>query len=141
MESVNDMIRFGTSILDLYTPTIEGRVYTREAVQKALEDAVVKEKLETGLFPVLYRDNLETGVDEYGNVDLRKVVGKVDRLVITNDDKLYAYGMFFNPDMEKRFNELEFTPIGVGNLTLNKEGNAIVSEYELIAVSVSPKGK
>lgn len=141
MESVNDTIRFGTSILDLYTPTINGRVYTREVVQKALEDAVVKEKLETGLFPVVCSDSLETYLEEYNNIDLRKVVGRVDRLVLTNDDKLYAYGVFFNPDMAKRFNELEFTPIGVGNLTLNEKGNAIVSEYELIAVSVSPKGE
>lgn len=141
MESVNDTIRFGTSILDLYTPTINGRVYTREVVQKALDDEVVKEKLKVGLFPVVYHDSLETGVDEYNNVDLRKVVGKVDRLVIANDDKLYAYGMFFNTEFEKRFTELEFTPIGVGNLTHDKDGNAIVSDYELIAVSASRKGE
>ena len=137
MESVNDVTRFGTSILNLNTPTISGRVYTREVIQKALDDEAVKEKLEVGLFPVVYSDGLETGVDEYNNVDLRKVVGKVDRLVIANDDKLYAYGMFFNTEFEKRFTELEFTPIGVGNLTHDKDGNAVVSDYELLGIRVS----
>lgn len=141
MESVNDTIRFGTSILDLYTPTINGRVYTREVVQKALDDEVVKEKLKVGLFPVVYRDSLETDSEGYNNIDLRKVVGRVNRLVLANDDKLYAYGVFFNPEMSKRFTEFEFTPIGIGNLTPDKDGNAVVSDYELIGVSVSRKGE
>ena len=139
MESANDTTRFGTSILELNTTTINGRVYTREVVQKALEDVIVKEKLEVGLFPVVYNDGTESCVDDYGNVDLRKVVGKVDRLVLTNDDKLYAYGVLFNPDMERRFTELEFNPYGFANLTLGKDGNAVVSDYELIGVSVSLK--
>lgn len=139
MESVNDTIRFGASILDLNTPTINGGVYTREVIQKALEDAVVKDKLEVGLFPVVYNDGTEPCVDDYGNVDLRKVVGKVDRLVLADDDKLYAFGEFFNPEMEKRFTELEFTPFGFGDLTSDIYGNAIVSNYELIGVSVSLK--
>ena len=103
MESTNDTIRFGTSIVELNTPTRDGRVYNREVVQKALDDALVKEKLEVGLFPVVYNDGTESCVDDYGNVDLRKVVGKVDRLVLTNDDKLYAYGAIFNTEMERRF--------------------------------------
>ena len=139
MESTNDTTRFGTSILDLNTTTRNGRVYTREVVQKALDDAVVKEKLEVGLFPIVYNDGTESCVDDYGNVDLRKVVGKVDRLVIADDDKLYAYGVIFNPEMERRFAELEFTPYGFANLTLGKDGNAIVSDYELIGVGVSLK--
>ena len=139
MESMNDVTRFGTSLLNLNVPTINGRVYTREAVQKALDDASVKEKLEVGLFPVVYNDGTEPCVDNYGNIDLRKVVGKVDRLVLTNDDKLYAYGIVFNPDMEKRFTKLEFTPLGCGDLTSDIQGNAIVSNYKLLGVGVSLK--
>ena len=139
MESINDTVRFGASILDLNTPTINGRVYTREVIQKALDDAVVKEKLEVGLFPVIHTDGPEPDVDKYGNVDLRKVVGKVDRLVLADDNKLYAYGIIFNPEMARRFTELEFTPFGVGDLTLDIYGNSIVSNYELLGVSVSLK--
>ena len=37
---------FKVKVLDVNTPTINGRVYTTEVVRKALEDECLKEKLE-----------------------------------------------------------------------------------------------
>lgn len=77
---------FKVKVLDVNTPTINGRVYTTEVVRKALEDELLKEKLENHMCFV-YNGFIE--YDLTCGMDMPKICGVVKGFELT-DNALFA---------------------------------------------------
>lgn len=111
-------------------PTKNNRVYSREVINKVIEET--REKVEAGEFLVYAGGALPEAPD------LRNVVGRVQRLFV--EDELFEAEMEVFQHTEI-LDGLGATPIGVGTLK-DKDGIVFVADdYKMTGVNLRPVGE
>ena len=107
-------------VLDVNTPTINGRVYTTEAVKKALEDECLKEQLENHMFFVR---NGFIEDDPTSGMDMSKICGVVEGFELT-DNALFAEIRDLSNEIaggKKLTDSDKFYVIGQGNIEVKDD--------------------
>lgn len=122
-------------------PTVNGRVYTREAIENAIKNY----KRDT-FYVDMPTFNHEIDASAY-EVDFRKVVGTIDKGTIKLNDEgnayvgilMIRYSKTYKNPILKLFEVLKnpvYTLRGAGNLKTDENGKVIVEDYTIISVSV-----
>ena len=130
--STNNYIK--VKVLDVNTPTINGRVYTTEVVRKALEDECLKEKLENHMCFV-YNGFIE--YDPTCGMDMAKICGVVKGFELT-DNALFAEVKDLSneiPGCKALTNSDKFYVVGSGS-TIAKDGLYYVEDFTIDYVYV-----
>lgn len=130
------------TIITLDTPTKNGRIYTKEVMEKAVNE-YNKSIAERKALGEIYVKGSDRVYDT--TVDLSNVSHIVDKLEIV-DDKVIAEMTVLNTprgdDLIKLHNNelIAFRPRGTGELTSNAaEGNNTVSNYTMISIDAMLK--
>lgn len=118
------------TILPIDRPTANGRIYSREVVNKMIEDFQPKINEGTALAAALTRS------DDY-SLDLQNVGAKVEELCIIGDNVVALMDTLPTPlgrTWESMVEEMHFTISGTGTLEDNK-----VTKFSLRYVAAVPK--
>ena len=130
--STNNYIK--VKVLDVNTPTINGRVYTTEVVRKALEDECLKERLENHMCFV-YNGFIE--YDFTCGMDMSKICGVVKGFELT-DNALFAEVRDLSneiPGCKVLTDSDKFYVVGNGD-TIAKDGLHYVEDFTIDYVYV-----
>ena len=121
-------------VLDVNTPTINGRVYTKDAVKKALEDACLKEQLENHM---CFVRNGFIEDDPTSGMDVSKICGVVEGFELT-DNALFAEVRDLSNEIaggKKLTDSDKFYVVGQGNIEV-KDDLDYVEDFTIDYVSV-----
>ena len=116
-------------VLDVNTPTINGRIYTTEVVRKALEDECLKERLENHtcfVYNGFIEDDLTCGMD------MAKICGVVQGFELT-DNALFAEVRDLSneiPGCKALTDSDKFYVVGEGGI-LAKDGLYYVEDFTI----------
>lgn len=120
-------------ILDINKPTVNGRFYPKDVVDKALNEPIIQEMLKTGGVPVFKLNSADvfeaTSIDAF---DMNKVVGFVKKFDLS-DTALYADIEFIN-----NYSPEQVFALGTGDVSY-VNGLNFVDTYNLTVLYIKEK--
>ena len=129
---------FTSEIIRCNVPNKNGHVYTKECIEKTLENPVIKEQIENGCF---FGGFMEDYREDF-SIDVSKI-SHVCKDLWWEDDMLY--GKFETLDTPKgriltealtSTNIPNMVPTGIGILEMGENGTKIVKDYTILSIDI-----
>lgn len=129
------------AVEDLGVPNRNGRIYTKEVIEEALKDPLVKEKLDTHtLFveDIRKRKKNNDGLYDCNDlmmVDISSIIGSVQEIKV-EDNKLLCKIEFYEDLFKDEVKSISSRIAGYGDLLVDLDGYEKVSNYSLEKIIV-----
>ena len=131
---------FTSEIVKCNVPNKNGHVYTKECIEKALENPVIKERLENGCFFGGFMEDYKNDFE----IDISKV-SHVCKELWWEDNTLYGKFETLNTPKGMTLTEMLNTwtknssdcmaTSGNGTLEIDTDGNQVVKDYTLLSIN------